>query len=51
MNYEEAIAVIRENYPTENYTMLREALDLAIEALGEVEGWREGRIVIETDER
>lgn len=31
--YEEAIKVIRSNYPTENYTMLKESLDLAVEVL------------------
>jgi hypothetical protein len=29
----EAIEVIKSNYPPEHYTMLRMALDLAIEAL------------------
>lgn len=33
MEYKEAISVIKSNYPTENYTMLREALDIAIELL------------------
>lgn len=33
MNYKEAIEAIKSNYPTENYTVLREALDLAIEVL------------------
>lgn len=31
--YKEAIEAIKSNYPPENYTMLREGLDLAIEAL------------------
>lgn len=35
MDYQEAIEVIKSNYPPENYTMLREALDLAIELLSE----------------
>jgi len=30
---QEAIEVIKNNWPSENYTMLREALDVAIEAL------------------
>jgi hypothetical protein len=29
----EAIQIIKSNYPSENYTLLREALDLAIELL------------------
>lgn len=33
MDYEEAIQTIKNNYPPENYTMLREALDLAIELM------------------
>ena len=33
MTNEEAIKVIKCNYPSENYTRLREALDMAIEAL------------------
>ena len=33
MTHQEAIEVIRSNYPPENYTMLREALDLAIKLL------------------
>ena len=35
MDYQEAIEVIKSNYPPENYTMLREALDLAIKVLSE----------------
>lgn len=35
MDNKEAIKAIKSNYPTENYTMLREALDLAIKALEE----------------
>lgn len=35
MDYQEAIEVIKSNYPPENYTMLREALDLSIELLTE----------------
>jgi hypothetical protein len=31
MKMEDAIAAVRANYPTENYTMLREALDFLIE--------------------
>ena len=30
----EAIEVIKANYPTSGYYMLRESLDIAIEALG-----------------
>ena len=33
MTNEEAINAIKSNYPPENYTILREALDMAIEAL------------------
>lgn len=33
MRVEEAIKTIKSNYPPENYTMLRETLDMAIEAL------------------
>lgn len=33
MDYNEAISVIKNNYPPEQYTMLREALDLAIKLL------------------
>lgn len=33
MHHKEAIKVIRSNWPDERYTMLREALELAIEAL------------------
>ena len=33
MTYEEAINAIKSNYPPENYTILREGLDMAIEAL------------------
>lgn len=35
MTNEEAIKVIRANWPSVNYSMLREALELAIQALGE----------------
>lgn len=34
MTNEEAIKVIRANWPPENYSILREALTLAINALG-----------------
>ena len=37
MNREEAINAIKCNYPPEHYSMLREALDMAIEALEKVE--------------
>jgi hypothetical protein len=30
MNYDEAIAAIKSNYPDSRYTMLREALDMSI---------------------
>lgn len=33
MTSKEAINVIKSNYPPENYTILREALDLAIRLL------------------
>lgn len=35
MDYKLAIESIKSNYPPENYTMLREALDLAIKVLAE----------------
>lgn len=35
MTYEEAISAIRSNYPSSGYTMLCEALDMAMEALNE----------------
>jgi hypothetical protein len=35
MNYKEAIEAIKANYPPENYSILREALDLAIIVLQE----------------
>lgn len=37
MDYKTAIKVIKNNYPPENYTLLREALDLAIKLLEEKE--------------
>lgn len=37
MTYKEAIKAIRDNYPPSHYSMLREALDMAIEALKEIE--------------
>lgn len=33
MTSKEAIEVIKSNYPPENYTLLREALDLAMQLL------------------
>lgn len=40
MTNKEAIETIEANYPDERYTMLREALDMAIEALEKQEhGW------------
>jgi hypothetical protein len=33
LDYQLAIETIKSNYPPENYTMVREALDLAIRAL------------------
>lgn len=35
LTYEEAIEAIKNNYPPENYTILREALDLAMKVLQE----------------
>lgn len=35
MDYKQAIEAIKANYPPENYTMLRKALDLAIKLLEE----------------
>ena len=37
MTNERAIEIIECNYPPVNYTMLREALDIAIESLGKVD--------------
>ena len=37
MTNEEAIKAIKANWPPENYSILREALTLAIHALGEKE--------------
>jgi len=37
MTNDEAIKAIRANWPPENYSILREALTLAIHALGEEE--------------
>jgi hypothetical protein len=40
MTNNEAIKTIKANYPDERYTMLREALDMAIEALEKQDaGW------------
>jgi len=33
LTYKEAVEVIKSNYPPEQYTMFREALDLAIRVL------------------
>ena len=42
---EEAIEAIKCNYPPENYSVLREALDMTIEALKEVkEGQKIGEL-------
>ena len=38
---EEAIETIKSNMPTSGYQMLRESLDMAIEALKEVQQYRE----------
>jgi hypothetical protein len=38
MDKKEAVAVIRNNWPPEQYSMLREALELSIKALEAVEG-------------
>lgn len=37
MTNQEAIEIIKANYPDERYTMLREALDMAMDALKEQE--------------
>jgi hypothetical protein len=37
MTPEEAIKAIEANYPPENYTMLREALDMAVSALYQID--------------
>jgi rubrerythrin len=39
MTNKEAIETIQANYPDERYTMLREALDIAIEALEKQESF------------
>ena len=33
--YQKSIQALKSNYPSENYTMLREAVDIAIEVLTE----------------
>jgi hypothetical protein len=33
MDYKQAIEAIKKNYPPENYSILRQALDLAIELM------------------
>lgn len=38
MNNEEAIKVLKANYPDASYSILREAVDLAIDALFRLEG-------------
>ena len=57
MPNEEAIKAIKCNYPPENYTILREALDMAIEALKkqipempdyEGDGYADGFLVYDT---
>ena len=57
MTNEEAIKAIKCNYPPENYTILREALDMAIEALKkqipeipdyEGDGYADGFLVYDT---
>lgn len=40
MTNKEAIETIKANYPDERYTMLREALDMSIEALEKQEHQR-----------
>lgn len=35
MTYKEAIEILKSNYPSERYTMLREAVDLSIKILEE----------------
>jgi len=37
MEKEEAISAIKNNWPTSNYTMLREALSMAVEALEQMD--------------
>ena len=41
MNNQEAIKVIKSNWPPENYTMLREALTMAIKAFEDLEKAKE----------
>lgn len=41
MTPEEAIEIIKSNMPTSGYQMLRESLDMAIEALKEIQQYRE----------
>lgn len=57
MTYEEAINAIKSNYPPENYAILREGLDMAIEALEkqipempnyEGDGYADGFLVYDT---
>ena len=57
IKYEEAINAIKSNYPPENYTILREGLDMAIKALEkqipkmpdyEGDGYADGFLVYDT---
>jgi hypothetical protein len=35
MNFDDAISILKANYPSENYTMLREAIDFVCKELTE----------------
>ena len=51
MNREEAIEAIKCNWPDSRYTILREALDMAISALRQQEHFREANKILTLDER
>lgn len=50
MTNQEAIETIKANYPPENYSMLREALDIALALLKEQEARRDYEASVEMAE-
>lgn len=50
MTNQEAIETIKANYPPENYSMLREALDIALALLKEQEAQRDYEASVEMAE-
>ena len=50
MTNEEAIEAIKYNWPDSRYTILREALDMAISALRQQEHFREANKILTLDE-